>query len=122
VPPRVAPDRLPPGLFALDGEVRPRRWGWILSLNDIYCPRDHRLSFSRNVREDGFLECGRCRAVLYVYVPPAFGETRRAWGADVTPDERDWFNDQGYSPAQVIEYVGALFPPARSRAGRPVPA
>jgi hypothetical protein len=119
VPSLPTPDRLPPGLYALDGAPRPRRWGWVFAFNDLDCARGHRLSFSRNVREDGFLECARCGAVLYVYVPPAFGERRRAWAADVTPAERDHFNDRGLTPADVIEYVGGTFPPARRRPAHP---
>jgi hypothetical protein len=51
-----------------------------------------------------------------IHAPPraGIGEERRAT-ADVTPVGRDYMRDRGLTPADVIEYVGGTFPPARRR-------
>ena len=104
------PKRAPRALFLHRGHYRPRRWGWVLNFNRVACPERHRVRFHRNVREDGFLECPARGALLYAYVPPAFGGVRRFWAADVSEAERDWFNDRGLTFTDVVRYLGAEFP------------
>jgi hypothetical protein len=96
------------------GEIRPRRWGWVVDRNRLTCPAGHRVHTHRNLGETGFLQCGTCNALLYVCQVPAYGGTRRLWAADVTVAERDGIADQGLTHDQVLELLGADFP---ARAG-----
>ena len=95
------------------GALRPRRASWVLNLNRLTCPLQHKVRFHRNVAEDGYLECPTCAALLFVHAPPAFGGRRRAFAIDVTAAERDWFNDQGMGFEAIVTYLELEFPAGR---------
>ena len=82
----------------------------MLNLNRLTCPLRHKVRFHRNVAGDGYLECPRCGALLFVHALPAFGGRRHLFAIDVTEAERDWFNDQGMGFEAIVVHLGLEFP------------